>query len=192
MVNRSADGGQTLPKAKRRKPMKNLIMSIALMTSPLAMAADMSKGADNFYKSDKVTAQKVTFKNQYKMEVVGIFSFPRACNQNTKNPAIVVGHPMGAVKEQSANLYAQKLADRDSSPCPWICLSGERARGSLATRFCRMFMPRISVLRWISWAPGPSWTGPDWCSWDLRQWELCHQRGQDRPAHESHRDREHV
>ena len=47
--------------------MKNLIMSLALLASSFsAMAADMSNGADNFYKSDKVTAQKVTFKNQYK------------------------------------------------------------------------------------------------------------------------------
>ena len=37
---------------------------------------------------------------------------PKSLNQNTRNPAIIVGHPMGAVKEQSANLYAQKLADQ--------------------------------------------------------------------------------
>jgi len=81
-----------------------------LISSFSAMAADMSHGADNFYKSDKVTAQKVTFKNQYNMTVAGNLFIPK--NLTTKHPAIVVGHPMGAVKEQSANLYAQKLADQ--------------------------------------------------------------------------------
>ncbi len=70
------------------------------------------EGADNFYKSDKVTMQKVTFKNQYNMQVVGTLFIPKILNQNALNPAIIVGHPMGAVKEQSANLYAQKLADQ--------------------------------------------------------------------------------
>ena len=93
--------------------MKNLmILPTLLIGSVSAMAADMSKGADNFYKSDKVTAQKVTFKNQYNMDVAGNLFIPIALDQNAKNPAIVVGHPMGAVKEQSANLYAQKLADQ--------------------------------------------------------------------------------
>lgn len=70
------------------------------------------EGADNFYKSDQVTMQKVTFKNQYNMQVAGNLFIPKALNQNAKNPAIIVGHPMGAVKEQSANLYAQKLAEQ--------------------------------------------------------------------------------
>jgi fermentation-respiration switch protein FrsA (DUF1100 family) len=70
------------------------------------------EGADNFYKSDKVTMQKVTFKNQYNMQVVGALFIPKGLDQNAKHPAIIVGHPMGAVKEQSANLYAQKLADQ--------------------------------------------------------------------------------
>ncbi len=68
--------------------------------------------ADNFYKSDKVTTQKVTFRNQYRMKVAGNLFVPKASHQNGKWPAIVVGHPIGAVKEQSANLYAQKLAER--------------------------------------------------------------------------------
>ena len=93
--------------------MKKLIVLLALTFISLpATAQDMSDGAANFYKSDKVTAQKVTFKNQYDMKVAGNLFVPKTLNQNVRNPAIVVGHPMGAVKEQSSNLYAQKLAER--------------------------------------------------------------------------------
>ena len=56
--------------------------------------------------------QKVTFKNQYNMKVAGNLFIPKGLKQNTKNPAIIVGHPMGAVKEQSANLYATKMAEQ--------------------------------------------------------------------------------
>ncbi len=90
---------------------KLMILTTLLISSVSAMAADMSKGADNFYQSDKVTEQKVNFKNQYNMDVVGNLFIPKNLDQDAKNPAIVVGHPMGAVKEQSANLYAQRLAD---------------------------------------------------------------------------------
>ena len=82
--------------------------------SPQALAQQSAvvEGADNFYKSSQVTMQKVTFKNQYNMQVVGNLFIPKTLNQNAKNPAIIVGHPMGAVKEQSSNLYAQKLAEQ--------------------------------------------------------------------------------
>ena len=72
----------------------------------------MSNGADNFYTSDKVTVQKVNFKNQYQMNVSGNLFIPKNLDAKTMSPAIVVGHPMGAVKEQSANLYATKMAER--------------------------------------------------------------------------------
>lgn len=72
----------------------------------------MSNGADNFYTSDDVTVQKVNFKNQYQMNVAGNLFIPKKLNGKSRNPAIVVGHPMGAVKEQSANLYATKMAER--------------------------------------------------------------------------------
>ncbi|MEP0769530.1 alpha/beta hydrolase [Trichocoleus sp. ST-U1] len=78
----------------------------------LAQQSPVVEGADNFYRSDKVTVQKVTFKNQYNMQVAGTLFIPKALNQNARNPAIIAGHPMGAVKEQSANLYAQKLAEQ--------------------------------------------------------------------------------
>lgn len=72
----------------------------------------MSNGADNFFKSDKVTMEKVSFKNQYQMKVVGNLFIPKSVGTTARSPAIIVGHPMGAVKEQSSNLYAQKLAER--------------------------------------------------------------------------------
>jgi len=72
----------------------------------------MSNGADNFYTSDEVTVQKVNFKNQYQMNVAGNLFIPKNLNGKKSNPAIVVGHPMGAVKEQSANLYATKMAEK--------------------------------------------------------------------------------
>ncbi|RQR32224.1 MULTISPECIES: alpha/beta hydrolase [unclassified Burkholderia] len=91
---------------------KILILFGFLITSFSATAADMSAGADNFYRSDRVIAQKVKFSNQYRMNVVGNLFIPKNLDRNQKHPAIIVGHPMGAVKEQSANLYAQKLADQ--------------------------------------------------------------------------------
>ena len=87
-------------------------LGLSVLTVPFAKAQDMSNGADNFYTSDRVTVQKVTFKNQYQMNVAGNLFIPKNLDRNVKHPAIVVGHPMGAVKEQSANLYATKMAER--------------------------------------------------------------------------------
>lgn len=93
--------------------MRKLMILLGLLISSLtAIGADMSNGAGNFYTSDRVTVQKVTFKNQYQMKVAGNLFIPRNLERNAKNPAIVVGHPMGAVKEQSANLYATKMAEQ--------------------------------------------------------------------------------
>lgn len=93
--------------------MKKIIVLLTLLvTSLTAIGADMSNGADNFYTSDDVTVQKVNFKNQYQMTVAGNLFMPKKLNGKTRSPAIVVGHPMGAVKEQSANLYATKMAEK--------------------------------------------------------------------------------
>jgi fermentation-respiration switch protein FrsA (DUF1100 family) len=73
---------------------------------------DRSNGADNFYKSDKMTVEKVTFKNKLNMTVIGNLFVPKNLDRTAKSAAIIVGHPMGAVKEQSSNLYATKLAER--------------------------------------------------------------------------------
>lgn len=84
----------------------------AVSLSPIAKAQPMTNDADNFYKSDRVTLRKVTFKTQYQTTVAGNLFLPKGLDQSAKIAAIVVGHPMGAVKEQSANLYATKMAEQ--------------------------------------------------------------------------------
>jgi fermentation-respiration switch protein FrsA (DUF1100 family) len=76
------------------------------------MAQTKPADADNFYQSRNVTMQKVSFPNQYKMTVAGNLYLPQDMNRRRKQPAIIVGHPMGAVKEQAANLYAIKMAEQ--------------------------------------------------------------------------------
>ena len=46
------------------------------------------------------------------MRIVGNLFVPKNRQSGVRYPAIIVGHPMGAVKEQSSNLYAQKLAEQ--------------------------------------------------------------------------------
>jgi fermentation-respiration switch protein FrsA (DUF1100 family) len=65
-----------------------------------------------FKVSNNVTLYKVSFQNQFKMNVAGHLFIPKSLDTNNKHAAIVVGHPMGAVKEQSADVYASNMADR--------------------------------------------------------------------------------
>ncbi|MDP9422733.1 MAG: alpha/beta hydrolase, partial [Pseudomonadota bacterium] len=84
---------------------------MALINAAPASAQNMSNGASNFYVSDRLTVQKVSFKTQYQTQVVGNLFIPKNLDRSRKYAAIIVGHPMGAVKEQSANLYATKMAE---------------------------------------------------------------------------------
>lgn len=79
---------------------------------PFAKAQNVTKGADNFYKSNLVNLENVSFPTQYRMKVAGSLFIPKNLDRTKRHPAIVVGHPMGAVKEQSATLYATKMAEQ--------------------------------------------------------------------------------
>lgn len=63
-----------------------------------------------FPKSDKVTHRKITFHNRYGIPLAADLYAPK--NAGGALPAIAVSGPFGAVKEQSAGLYAQTLAER--------------------------------------------------------------------------------
>ena len=91
---------------------QSFIVTMMLILSNSAWAQDKPNDADNFYTSTQVDVQKVTFENQYKMKVAGNLFTPRNMDKNKQYSAIIVGHPMGAVKEQSANLYATKMAEQ--------------------------------------------------------------------------------
>lgn len=92
--------------------MKRILSVMAFFTMLGTSISFAQTDADNFYKSDLVNTEKVSFPNQYKMKVTGNLFVPKGMKAGDKYPAIIVGHPMGAVKEQSANLYATKMAER--------------------------------------------------------------------------------
>ena len=76
--------------------------------TPMDITQDWDK---TFSKSNKVDHQKVTFKNRYGITLVADLYTPKQRGTGTL-PAIAVGGPFGAVKEQSSGLYAQTLAER--------------------------------------------------------------------------------
>lgn len=64
-----------------------------------------------FQLSDKVTRQKVTFKNRYGIMLAGHLYIPK--DRGDKHlAALAIGGPFGAVKEQSSGLYANIMAER--------------------------------------------------------------------------------
>ncbi len=89
-----------------------LLVAAAFFTIAGTSVSFAQTDADNFYKSNSVNMEQVSFPNQYKMKVAGNLFLPKEMKAGEMYPAIIVGHPMGAVKEQSANLYATKMAER--------------------------------------------------------------------------------
>ena len=65
-----------------------------------------------FPKSDRVEHRKVTFYNRLGITLVADLYVPQAIDRSQRHPALVVGGPYGAVKEQSSGLYAQTMAER--------------------------------------------------------------------------------
>jgi fermentation-respiration switch protein FrsA (DUF1100 family) len=75
-------------------------------------AVQLTQGWDKvFPKSDRVDHQKVTFTTRYGITLVGDLYVPKD-RGDRRLPAIAVGGPFGAVKEQSSGLYAQTMAER--------------------------------------------------------------------------------
>ena len=78
---------------------------------PIKMEQIDPKSYTTFKVRDNIKMYQVSF-NQYNMTVAGHLFIPENLDQHKKHAAIIVGHPMGAVKEQSADVYASTMADR--------------------------------------------------------------------------------
>lgn len=92
--------------------MKQLILLTTTMLTIMTQTHAQQNLGVTLLDNDNFKVKKVAFNNQYKMKVVGNLFLPVDMTDNEKHPAIIVGHPMGAVKEQSANIYAAKMAER--------------------------------------------------------------------------------
>lgn len=59
-----------------------------------------------------VTVRNVSFSNRILIPLAGHLFLPPGYDSGKRYPAIVVGHPFGGVKEQTAGLHARRMAER--------------------------------------------------------------------------------
>src|SRR5436190_14528213 len=94
------------------KAIAGAALAVAMSTPDVTHAADQLAWDKTFPQSDKVIHQKVSFNNRLGINLVADLYVPKNIDRSQKHPALVVGGPYGAVKEQSAGLYAQAMAER--------------------------------------------------------------------------------
>lgn len=87
------------------------MVSTMLSSNSPAFAEDKPAWDKTFPQSDKVTHQKVKFKNRYGITLAADLYQPKDHGEKSL-AAIAVSGPFGAVKEQSSGLYAQTMAER--------------------------------------------------------------------------------
>jgi len=96
-----------------------LLLAILLLTQAFSQTASKQKsiatnstvGHYTFQLSNKVTREKVHFKNRYGIQISADVYLPQ--NRSAEPlPALAISGPFGAVKEQSSGLYAQTMAER--------------------------------------------------------------------------------
>ncbi|HST73398.1 MAG TPA: alpha/beta hydrolase [Kocuria rosea] len=85
--------------------------------APAATAAAETTGGEpawdkTFPRSPRVNHRKVSFPNRLGITLVADLYTPQNARRTQPSRALVVGHPFGGVKEQTAGLYAQTMAER--------------------------------------------------------------------------------
>nr|WP_314895808.1 alpha/beta hydrolase [uncultured Flavobacterium sp.] len=96
-----------------------MVLFLGQLTAQIAQKKSSNKNLKNmnttehytFQLSDKVTLQKVTFKNRYGITLSGDLYLPKNVGTE-KLSALAISGPFGAVKQQSSGLYANQMAER--------------------------------------------------------------------------------
>lgn len=105
--------------------MKNVVLSVLalLLTVPCTLSAQQNDGLPGVPQTEAyvvtpvdttggVTIRKVSFLRSNNIVLVGNLFLPKGFDHERRYPAILSIHPAGSVKEQSAGLYAYRLAER--------------------------------------------------------------------------------
>jgi len=92
------------------------LLSLGQLTAQTKQSLTKSNKMDTkehytFKLSDKVTRQKVNFKNRYGITLSGDLYLPKSAGTE-KLAALAISGPFGAVKQQSSGLYANIMAER--------------------------------------------------------------------------------
>lgn len=91
--------------------MKQLILITMALCAMINNSYAQMKEEYTFKLSDKVTRQKVEFKNRYGITLVADMYVPKE-KKGEKFSAIALSGPFGAVKEQTPGLYGMRMAER--------------------------------------------------------------------------------
>jgi hypothetical protein len=87
-------------------------LSLALATFSALTFSQHSMSMVNLNNvNTKVMVQKVSFKNNLGIKIVGNVYYPKFFDKTKKYSAIITVPPAGGAKEQTAGLYAEKMAD---------------------------------------------------------------------------------
>src|SRR6266478_1834986 len=90
-------------RTRTQKAIAGAALAVVISTLDLTHAADQLAWDKTFPQSDKVIHQKVSFNNRLGINLVADLYLPKNIDRSKKHPAIVVGGPYGAVKEQSSD-----------------------------------------------------------------------------------------
>lgn len=99
-------------RTQTHKAIAGAALALIISSTETSRATDQLAWDKTFPQSDRVIHQKVTFNNRLGITLVADLYVPKHIDPSIKHSAIVVGGPYGAVKEQSAGLYAQTMAER--------------------------------------------------------------------------------